>query len=95
MKIPNLSQCRTGLRFISAVLCSLSLKASAFAQAPWGTPLTHPGVAAATCAGPAKDQFGVAIAPSDAFTFGLLDLRSPSATNYVGCTPTVECAHVS
>ena len=86
MKTPPIPPCWTGLRVVGAFLCYLTLQTSGFAQAPsWGTPLTQPGIAAATCAGPSKDLVGATIPPSAAYTFGLVDLRSPSLPDYGGC----------
>ena len=86
MKTPPIPPCWTGLRLVGAFLCYLTLQTSGFAQAPsWGTPLTQPGIAAATCAGPSKDLVGATIPPSAAYTFGLVDLRSPSLPDYGGC----------
>ena len=86
MKTSVRPPCRTAWRLGGAFLCYLVLHTSSLAQAPsWGTPLTQPGIAAATCAGPAKDLAGLPIPASAAYTFGLVDLRNPTLPDYGGC----------
>ncbi|MBK9139903.1 MAG: hypothetical protein IPM17_14235 [Verrucomicrobia bacterium] len=43
------------------------------AAAPWGTPIMQPGIAALTCAAQQNPS-----GPTNAFPFGLVDLRNPS-----------------
>lgn len=88
MKVAFRIQCRTSRRLAGALLCYLTLQTSSLAQAPWGSPLTQPGIAAATCAGPTNDASGTSIPASAAYTFGLVDLRSPGLPDYGGCVPT-------
>lgn len=66
---------------------------SSLAQAPWGSPLTPPGVAAATCAAPSVDPSGTPIPASAGYTFGLMDVRGPASTTYGGCVPTAPLWH--
>ena len=56
-----------------------------FAQAPWGGPLLQRGIAAVSCGAASVDVSGTTLPASDMYTFGLVDLRTPVASDYAGC----------
>lgn len=60
---------------------------SLFAQAPWSGSPMQKGIAAVTCGAPSTDSSGGSIPASASFTFGLFDVRNPSASDYGPCNP--------
>lgn len=78
------SAARLILLLLMATVSSLS------AKPPWapGPPdvIMFPGITAVTCAGQKRDNFDNPVAASDAYVFGMYDLRNPAASDYVTLT---------
>ncbi len=85
---PTMKKTNKGFKWKGLMAMTLSLLAFGtvtHAQAPWGGSLMQRGIGAITCGGPAEDNTGAALPPSSVFTFGLVDLRAPSGSDYGGC----------
>lgn len=85
MKNPRSAPVRASITgAVSAVL--ISAAATLVAKPSWAPAppdvIMSPGITAATCSAQKRDPSGAPVAATDAYVFGMFDLRTPSAPDY-------------